>query len=84
MNYQALYYKLFNAFTDIVEALEAQNYGQAKALFLPASQPDRQHHSRNHQHAIPGQTAYDGSAVRNCHPHHLPFPCFGIIRPFYS
>ena len=38
MDYQALYYKLFNAFTDILEALEAQNYGQAKALLIAAQQ----------------------------------------------
>ena len=30
MDYQALYYKLFNAFTDILEALEVQNYGQPR------------------------------------------------------
>ena len=42
MNYQALYYKLFNAFTDILEALEAQNYGQAKALLIAAQQESEQ------------------------------------------
>ena len=38
MDYQSLYYKLFNAYTDILEALEAQNYGQAKALLISAQQ----------------------------------------------
>ena len=38
MDYQALYYKLFNAYTDILEALDAQNYGQAKALLVAAQQ----------------------------------------------
>lgn len=31
-------YKLFNAYTDVLEALEAQNYGQAKALLTAAQQ----------------------------------------------
>ena len=38
MDYQALYCKLFNTYTDILEALEAQNYGQAKALLIAAQQ----------------------------------------------
>lgn len=42
MDYQALYYKLFNAFTNILEALEAQNYGQAKALLIAAQQESEQ------------------------------------------
>lgn len=38
MDYRSLYYKLFNTYTDILEALEAQNYGQAKALLIAAQQ----------------------------------------------
>ena len=38
MDYQALYYQLFNAYTDILEALESQNYGQAKSLLIAAQQ----------------------------------------------
>ena len=36
MDYRSLYYKLFNAYTDILKALDAQNYGQAKALLIAA------------------------------------------------
>ncbi len=35
MDHQSLYYK---AYTDVLEALEAQNYGQAKALLTAAQQ----------------------------------------------
>ena len=36
--YQKGYYTLFNSITDAVNALEAQNYGQAKALLVAAQQ----------------------------------------------
>ena len=38
MDYQILYYKLFTACTVILEALDAQNYGQAKTLLISAQQ----------------------------------------------
>jgi hypothetical protein len=38
MDYQQLYHKIFNACTDAIRALEAQNYGQAKALLIAAQQ----------------------------------------------
>lgn len=38
MDYRVLYYKLFNAYTDILEALDTQNYGQARALLIAAQQ----------------------------------------------
>ena len=38
MNYQLLYYKLFNACTDALEAMEAQNFGQAKETLIAAQQ----------------------------------------------
>lgn len=38
MDYQPLYYKLFNAYTDVLEALNAQNYGQARELLIAAQQ----------------------------------------------
>lgn len=38
MDYQPLYCKLFNAYTDVLEALNAQNYGQAKDLLIAAQQ----------------------------------------------
>lgn len=36
--YQKGYYILFNSITDAIHALEAQNYGQAKALLIAAQQ----------------------------------------------
>jgi len=37
-DYKKLYYKLFNAVTDALEALEQLNVGQAKELLLRAQQ----------------------------------------------
>lgn len=37
-DYKPLHYKLFNACTDALEALEAQNCEQAKALLIAAQQ----------------------------------------------
>ena len=36
--YQKMYYALFNAITDALEAMAQQNYGQAKALLIAAQQ----------------------------------------------
>ena len=36
MDYQALYYKLFNACTDALNDLENQNFGQAKRRLIAA------------------------------------------------
>lgn len=35
---QSLYTKLFNAVTDAVEALEQQNFGQAREILIRAQQ----------------------------------------------
>lgn len=37
-NYKELYFQLFAAMADAVEAIEAANYGQAKALLIAAQQ----------------------------------------------
>ena len=36
--YRKMYYALFNAVTDALEAMEQQNYGQARALLIAAQQ----------------------------------------------
>ena len=36
--YEKMYFALFDAFTDALEAIEAQNFGQAKALLIAAQQ----------------------------------------------
>ena len=36
--YQKLYYRLFNAITDVIEQIEQQNYGSAKDLLILAQQ----------------------------------------------
>ena len=36
--YEKMYFTLFNAVTDALEAIEAQNFGQAKALLIAAQQ----------------------------------------------
>ena len=38
MDYQPLYHKLFNACTDALEALEHQNFGQARDRLMAAQQ----------------------------------------------
>lgn len=38
MDYQPLYHKLFNACTDALDALEHQNFGQAKERLISAQQ----------------------------------------------
>lgn len=38
MDYESLYYRLFAAMADAVEALEKQNYGQAKEILILAQQ----------------------------------------------
>ena len=38
MDYKKLYFHLFNAVTDAIEAIERQNYGQAAALLIAAQQ----------------------------------------------
>lgn len=38
MEYQKAYYLLFNAITDALEALEQQNFGQAKQELIAAQQ----------------------------------------------
>ena len=38
MDYKKLYYHLFNAVTDAIQAMEQQNYGQAIALLIVAQQ----------------------------------------------
>ena len=36
MDYKPLYFKLFAAMADAVEAIEAQNYGQAREILIAA------------------------------------------------
>ena len=36
--YRKMYYTLFNAITDALEAMEQQNYGQARRLLIAAQQ----------------------------------------------
>ena len=36
--YKKMYYTLFNAVTDALEAMAQQNYGQARALLIAAQQ----------------------------------------------
>ena len=36
--YKEMYYTLFNAVTDALEAMEQQNYGQARTLLIAAQQ----------------------------------------------
>lgn len=36
MNYQQLYYRLFNGITDAIEAIQKQNYGLAKDILISA------------------------------------------------
>ena len=36
--YRKMYYTLFNAITDALEAMEQQNYGQTRALLVAAQQ----------------------------------------------
>ena len=36
--YEKMYFALFNAVTDALEAMEARNFGQAKDLFIAAQQ----------------------------------------------
>ena len=36
--YRKMYYTLFNAITDALEAMEQQNYGQARAVLMAAQQ----------------------------------------------
>ena len=36
--YKEMYYTLFNAVTDALEAMAQQNYGQARALLIAAQQ----------------------------------------------
>ena len=38
MDYQTLYYKLFNACTDALNDIEQQNFGQAKQRLIAAQQ----------------------------------------------
>lgn len=38
MDYQKLYSLLFNAITDALEAMEAQNFGQARQALVSAQQ----------------------------------------------
>ena len=38
MDYKKLYFHLFNAATDAIEAIEQQNYGQASAILIAAQQ----------------------------------------------
>ena len=38
MDYKKLYFHLFNAATDAIEAIEKQNYGQASAILIAAQQ----------------------------------------------
>ena len=38
MDYKKLYFHLFNAVTDALQAITQQNYGQAAALLISAQQ----------------------------------------------
>ena len=38
MDYKKLYFHLFNAATDAIEAIEKKNYGQASAILIAAQQ----------------------------------------------
>jgi len=38
MDYKKLYFHLFNAVSDALQAIEQQNYGQASAILIAAQQ----------------------------------------------
>ena len=38
MDYKKLYFRLFNAVTDALQAMEQQNYGQASTILISAQQ----------------------------------------------
>lgn len=38
MDYRKLYFHLFNAVTDALQAIEQQNYGQESAILITAQQ----------------------------------------------
>ena len=38
MDYKKLYFHLFNAVTDSLQAMEQQNYGQASSILMSAQQ----------------------------------------------
>ena len=38
MDYSKLYFHLFNAVTDALQAMEQQNYGQASSILMSAQQ----------------------------------------------
>lgn len=38
MDYRKLYFHLFNAVSDALQAIEQQNYGQASAILITAQQ----------------------------------------------
>ena len=38
MDYKKLYFHLFNAVTDALQAMEQQNYGQASSILMSAQQ----------------------------------------------
>lgn len=46
MDYQSLYYKLFNACTDALHNLEQQNFGQAKDRLIAAQQEAEEQYLR--------------------------------------
>ena len=41
-DFEAMYFQLFNAMTDILTQLEQQNYGQAKQFLITAQQQAEQ------------------------------------------
>lgn len=44
INYKELYFKLFSAAADAVEAIEAMNFGQAKEILIAAQQNAEEAH----------------------------------------
>ena len=44
INYKELYFKLFSAAADAVEAIEAMNFGQAKEILIAAQQTAEEAH----------------------------------------
>lgn len=52
-DFEAMYFQLFNAMTDILTQLEQQNYGQAKQLLITAQQQAEQQYLDAEEKRIP-------------------------------
>ena len=47
--YKAMYLQLFNAVTDSIEALTAQNFGQAKEILVKAQQDAEEYYMEHEE-----------------------------------